>query len=228
MKVAVLLSGCGVYDGSEIHESVFSLLALAQNNLEFICIAPDIKHHHVINHINGEEVNEERNVMIESARISRGEITSISEVSLDEISSLVIPGGFGAAKNLSNWAFRGRDSEVLNEVKNLIFHCIENKKPIVSLCISPTIIAKTLEGGDYNTKLTVGGVNEKSEYNISEINDELSSLGSQTESRSLKEISIDNHLKIISAPCYMLDGKIDEIYNNTKMAIDELSEILSS
>ena len=85
-----------------------------------------------------------------------------------------------------------------------------------------------MEGSDYNTKLTIGGVNEKSEYNISEINDELSSLGSQTENRSLKEISVDNRLKIISAPCYMLDGKIDEIYNNTKMAIDKLSEILSS
>lgn len=228
MKVAVLLSGCGVYDGSEIHESVFSLLALAQNNLEYICIAPDIKHHHVINHTNGEELNEGRNVMIESARISRGEITSISKVRLDEVSSLVIPGGFGVVKNLSSWAFKGRDSEVLDEVKNLIFHCIENKKTIVSLCVSPIIIAKTLEGSDYNAKLTIGSVDKKSEYNISEINDELSFLGSQTENRSLKEISVDNHLKIISAPCYMLDGKIDEIYNNTKMAIDKLSEILSS
>lgn len=228
MKVAVLLSGCGVYDGSEIHESVFSLLSLAQNNLEYICIAPDIKHHHIINHTSGEELNEERNVMVESSRISRGEITSVSEINLNEISSLVIPGGFGEAKNLSSWAFKGIDSEVLPEIKDLIFHCIENKKPIVSLCISPTIIAKVLEGSDYSAKLTIGSVNEKSEYNISEINNSLSSLGSQTEDKSLKEISVDNRLKIISAPCYMLNGKIDEIYNNTKMAIDKLSEILSS
>jgi enhancing lycopene biosynthesis protein 2 len=228
MKVAVLLSGCGVYDGSEIHESVFSMLALAQNKLEYICIAPDIKHHHIINHTNGEELNEARNVVVESARISRGEIISVSKVNLNEISSLVIPGGFGAAKNLSNWAFSGADSEILTEVKNLIFHCVENKKPIVSLCISPVIIAKSLEGTNYRPKLTVGSVSEKSEYDIKEINDALSSLGSETEEKSLEEISIDNHLKIISAPCYMLDGKIDEIYNNTKMAIDKLSEMLSS
>ena len=85
-----------------------------------------------------------------------------------------------------------------------------------------------MEGSDYSAKLTIGSVNEKSEYNISEINNSLSSLGSQAEDRSLKEISVDNRLKIISAPCYMLNGKIDEIYNNTKMAIDKLSEILSS
>ena len=186
MKVAVLLSGCGVYDGSEIHESVFSLLSLAQNNLEYICIAPDIKHHHIINHTNGEELSEERSVLIESSRISRGEITSVSKVNLDEVSSLVIPGGFGAVKNLSSWAFKGCDSEVLDEVKNLIFHCIENKKPIVSLCISPTIIAKVLEGSDYSAKLTIGSVNEKSEYNISEINDALSSLGTQRKERYCK------------------------------------------
>ena len=121
MKVAVLLSGCGVYDGSEIHESVFSLLALAQNNLEYLCIAPDINHHHIINHTTAEEKNEERNVLIESSRISRCKIISISELDLNEISSLVIPGGFGVVKNLSNWAFKGVDVDILTEVKSLIF-----------------------------------------------------------------------------------------------------------
>ena len=133
MKTAVLLSGCGVYDGAEIHESVFTLLALTQNQLDYICVAPDIAQNHVINHTNGEEMNDTRNVFVESARIARGEILSLSELNKDDISSLVIPGGFGAAKNLSNWAFEGADGCVLQEVKDLITYCVENKKPIVAL-----------------------------------------------------------------------------------------------
>ena len=106
MKTVVLLSGCGVYDGSEIHESVFSLLALDQNNLDYICVAPNIKQHHVLNHANGEELKEERNVFFESARIARGAICSLSDLTYNEISSLVIPGVFGSSINLSECAFK--------------------------------------------------------------------------------------------------------------------------
>ena len=228
MKTAVLLSGCGVYDGTEIHESVLALLALSQNNLDFICTAPDLKQHHVINHISGKEINQERNILVESARISRGEISSLSDIDKNNISSLVIPGGFGAAKNLSSWAFEGPDGNVLQEVKDLILHCIENKKPIVSLCISPTLIAKSLQDTAYHPQLTLGSTKESSEYDISEIHDAISSIGAESNNRSVKEICIDKELKIITAPCYMMNAKINEIYNNIKMAIDKLSELLDS
>ena len=228
MKTAVLLSGCGVYDGTEIHESVLALLALSQNNLDFICTAPDLKQHHVINHISGKEINQERNILVESARISRGEISSLSDLDKINISSLVIPGGFGAAKNLSSWAFEGPDGNVLQEVKDLILHCIENKKPIVSLCISPTLIAKSLQDTVYHPQLTLGSIKESSEYDISEIHDAISSIGAVSNNRSVKEICIDKELKIITAPCYMMNAKINEIYNNIKMAIDKLSELLDS
>ena len=228
MKTAVLLSGCGVYDGTEIHESVFALLALSKNNLEYICIAPNIKQHHVVNHKNGQEINEERNVLVESARIARGDIISLSKLNKNEISSLVIPGGFGAAKNLSNWAFKGSEGEVLTEVKDLILHCIENKKPIVSLCISPTLIAKSLEATAYHPLLTLGTAFEKSEYNIVKIHEAISSVGATAIDKSIKEICVDENLKIISAPCYMMDAKVDEIYANTKMAIDKLSDFLKN
>ena len=135
MKTAVLLSGCGVYDGVEIQESVFAILALSQNNIDYICTAPNINQYHVINHLNGDEINEKRNVLVESSRIARGNIISISKLDKNDISSLLIPGGFGAAKNLSDWAFTGPNGTVMKEVKDLILHCIENKKPIVSLCI---------------------------------------------------------------------------------------------
>jgi enhancing lycopene biosynthesis protein 2 len=226
MKVAVLLSGCGVYDGAEIHESVFSLLSLAQNNLEYICIAPDINQYHVVNHINGEELNQTRNVLVESARISRGEIITINKLDFEEISSLVIPGGFGAAKNLSDWALNNIKSSVLDEVKELVIKCINNKKPIVSLCISPTILAKSLEGGNDQPELTVGSYKEESQYDISEINEALTNIGVNVKNKSINEIHYDRKLNIITAPCYMLDASIDEVYNNTKLAIDKLASLL--
>ncbi len=226
MKTAVLLSGCGVYDGTEIQESVFALLALSQNNLDFICTAPNVNQHHVINHINGQEMKEGRNVFVESARIARGEIISLSKLNKNNISSLLIPGGFGAAKNLSNWAFEGPNGSVLQEVKDLILHCVENRKPIVALCISPTLIAKSLEGTSYISQLTLGSIKGKSEYDISEINGAISSIGSVAHNKSIEEICVDKDLKIISAPCYMMDAKVNEIYNNIKMAIDKLSNLL--
>ena len=130
MKTAVLLSGCGVFDGSEIHESVLAFLSLSQNNLAFVCTAPETDHYHIINHLTGDETLEKRNVLVESSRLSRGEITPLSALNLNNVSSLVIPGGFGSAKNLSDWAFKGPNGDVLIEVKNLILHCIKNKKPI--------------------------------------------------------------------------------------------------
>ena len=226
MKVLVLLSGCGVYDGSEIHESVFAMLSLSQNNLEFICAAPDIKHHHVVNHLNGEDQKEERNVLSESARIARGDVCSLDDVDFSSVSSLVIPGGFGAAKNLSNWAFKGVDSLVLPAVKNLILHCFENKKPVVALCISPVVVVKSLEGSSLSPLVSVGSVNEKSEYDINEIHGFLSSLGAKTENRSINEVLYDEDLRLISAPCYMMESTADQVYVNTKMAIDKLADIL--
>ena len=226
MKTAVLLSGCGVYDGAEIHESVLTLLALTQNNLDFICTAPDVDQHHVVNHFNGNEMNETRNVFIESARISRGKICKLSELDTKMISSIIIVGGFGAAKNLSDWAFKGPQGQVVNEVRDIILHCIESKKPIVSLCISPTIIAKVLEGGAYNPLLTIGSTQEGSDYEIADLNEEISSLGAIPTNKSANEFCFDEKLKIISAPCYMIDIKINELYNNIKMAVDKLAELL--
>ena len=222
MKTAILLSGSGVYDGSEIHESVMAMLSLSQNNIDYICTAPDINQHHVINHMNGEETSQQRNVLHESARIARGQIVPLSELKFENISSLVIVGGFGAAKNLSNWAFKGPNGDILEEIKDLILYFIKNKKPIVALCISPILIAKSTEGTKYCPKITLGSEKENSEYNISEINQVIKSIGSIPENRNINEICVDTDLRIITAPCYMMNANIDEIYLNTKMAIDTL------
>jgi enhancing lycopene biosynthesis protein 2 len=129
-KIAVLLSGSGVYDGSEIHEATLSLYALSKNELDYQCFAPDKEQYHVINHLTGEVSNETRNVLVESARIARGNIKALSELKVEEFDGILLPGGFGAAKNLSSYAYEGEKYSVDLEVENVLkaFHAA--KKPI--------------------------------------------------------------------------------------------------
>ena len=115
---------------------------------------------------------------------------------------------------------------VVQEVKDLILHCVETNKPVVSLCISPTLIAKSLQGTPYHPTLTLGSTEESSEYNISESHEAISSIGSIAENKSINEVCHDKKLNIISAPCYMMDAQVDEVYKNIKMAVDKLSTIL--
>ena len=227
MKTLVLLSGSGVYDGSEIHESVFALLSLNKKNLDFICCAPNTKQHHVVNHQNGEELIEERSILIESARIARGNIISLDDVKFEDISSLVIPGGFGVAKNLSSWAFDGYNCKILKEVRDLILHCVSHQKPIVSLCISPVIIAKSLEGSDFKPVISLGSNCSSSDYDIDEIHNAVSNLGAKTKNRKINQVCIDENLRIISAPCYMMNGEIKDIFSNIDQAIDKLCDFLN-
>jgi enhancing lycopene biosynthesis protein 2 len=225
MKIGVLLSGCGVYDGAEIHESVLTLLALAEAGHEALCISVDDKQHHVINHITGEEMNESRNMLIESARIARGAVREISKISPADIDALVIPGGFGNAKNFTNWAFHGPSGEIRPDVKLLIVNLINVGKPIVALCVSPVVLAKALEGSNISLNLTIGSTKSASPYTISGFMEGINSTGAQTIERELNEVLIDKENKIISAPCYMMDATILEIHKNIKQAIDALNQL---
>ena len=119
MKIGVLLSGCGVYDGSEIQEAVLAFLAIKEAGHDYICISVNQDQHHAINHINGEEMPETRNMLVESARIARGDIQEVNHVSPADIDAVVIPGGFGAAKNFSDWAFNGPEGTILPEIKTV-------------------------------------------------------------------------------------------------------------
>jgi len=168
-RIGVLLSGCGVYDGSEIHESVFTLLAIDQLGGKAICMAPNAEQHHVVNHITGNEMPEKRNVLIEAARIARGDIRDLTEVTAAELDALVIPGGFGAAKNLTTWAFNGPDGTINKEVKRIINEVHSAGKPLVGLCMGPTVIAKALENSSTKAHLTVGTTTEASPYEIAAI-----------------------------------------------------------
>lgn len=225
-NIAVILSGSGVYDGSEIQEAVFSLLEIASHGAKYQCFSPNIDQHHVINHINGEEMKEKRNVLIESARIARGEIKALSEFDISNFNGLVIPGGFGAAKNLTKWAFSGHDGEINKEVKSTILSFVKAGKPIVGLCMGPTVIAKALQGENIVPKLTVGTTAKKSPYDIGAISEGINKTGATAEMRAIDEILIDTNHKIITAPCYMMEGNIVDIHKNVKQAIGALFNLV--
>ncbi len=225
-KIGVLLSGNGVYDGAEIHESVFTLLAIDENRGDAVCFAPNMDQHHVVNHMTGDEMNEKRNVLVEAARIARGAITDIAGINAESIDALVIPGGFGAAKNLTKWAFSGPDGEIHPDVKRVINEMVNANKPIVGLCMGPTVIAKALEGGGLSVHLTAGTTEEASPYEIDAISQGMEKVGAVAEMKTIREIHVDESNKIITAPCYMMDGTITDVRNNIKQALDALFEML--
>lgn len=219
LKIGVLLSGCGVYDGAEIQESVFSLLAIEELGAEAVCISIDKNQHHVVNHMNGAELPETRNMMVESARIARGKITEINSIDPADIDALVIPGGFGSAKNFTNWAFSGPEGTILPEVKLLIVNMVNVGKPICALCVSPVVVAKALENSKVFSTMTIGSTDAPSEYDISGFQAGLESVGVTAENKLISEIAIDHANKIVSAPCYMMETSLVELRNNIKMAI---------
>jgi enhancing lycopene biosynthesis protein 2 len=225
MKIGLLLSGCGVYDGAEIQEAVLSLLAIEEAGHEAICISIDKDQHHVVNHLNGEEMTESRNMLIESARIARGNIKEISTISPADIDALIIPGGFGSAKNFTTWAFTGPDGTILPEVKLLLVNLYNVGKPIIALCVSPVVLAKAFEDSNVKLNLTIGSDKENSPYDISSFSKGLEKTGAHPEMKSVKEILIDKENKIITAPCYMMDATIVEIRNNIKQAVEALGSL---
>ncbi len=226
MKIGVLLSGCGVNDGAEIHESVFTLLAIEEAGHEVAFIGIDKNQHHVINHLNGEVQNESRNMMVEAARIARGEITEINKIAPADIDMLVIPGGAGSAKNLTTWAFDGPDSEILPEVKLLIVNMVNVGKPIVALCVSPVVVAKALEGSDVKPFMTMGSDKAESEYDIKGFTDGLSKVGAATTMKLANEINVDRVNKIVTAPCYMMKSNILTLRKNISDAINAGIELV--
>ena len=198
-KTAIILSGNGVYDGAEIHEATMTMYAVVKNGGTYQIFAPDMEQHHVVNHITGEEMNEKRNVMIEAARIARGNIKPLSELNMEDYDALMIPGGFGVAKNLSDFAFKGPDCTVLPDVENAIQDSVAQGKPIGALCISPVVVAKVLDG----VSVTIG--QDKETANA------VNKMGSKHEITNHGEVVVDKTYKVATTPCYMLDAKITDI-----------------
>lgn len=200
-KIGVVLSGCGVYDGSEIHEAVLTLLAIDRNGAEAVCMAPDMELSEV-DHLSGNATGATRNVLVESARIARGKIRNIAEVNAGELDALIFPGGFGAAKNLCNFAGKGAAATIHPEVAKLLREIAAVKKPICAICIAPALVAATL-GKEYAPKVTIG--------NDAGTAAAIVAMGSEHIICPVTEFVVDKHNKIVSTPAYMLAQSISEV-----------------
>ncbi len=212
-KIAVVLSGCGVFDGSEIHETTLTLYAIAKNGGHYEIFAPDVPQHHVINHITGEEMNENRNVLIESARIARGKIRDLADFDASEFDAVILPGGFGAAKNLSDWAFKGPEAGILPQMENCLQSMHKAGKPIGALCISPVLLTKIFE----DVMITIGS-------DPSTI-DAVKTAGAKHVETTHGEIVIDEKYKVVTTPCYMLDATIDQIGEGAENVVKAIMEM---
>lgn len=204
---AVILAGCGHQDGAEIHEATLTLWAIHKHGADFRCYAPDIRQHHVLNHINGQEMREQRNVLIESARIARGKVAALATFSPEHADALVLPGGFGAAKNLCSYAFDGPNCTVQPDVARAIEAMHRAGKPIGALCIAPVIVAKVLG----QVTLTIGEDAATVEN--------LAAMGARHQPTREGEIAVDEANKIVSTPCYMLNSRIDQVANGVDRLI---------
>ena len=213
-KIAVVLAGNGVFDGSEIHEATLTLYSIIKNGATYDIFAPNIDQHHVINHITGDEMPEKRNVLIESARIARGKISDLANFKADNYDAIIFPGGFGVAKNLCSFAFDGTNCSVNPDVEKAIRSMVEQNKPIGALCIAPVLLAKIL--GDVN--LTIGQDKGTAEA--------IKTMGATHKETSHGEVIIDQKYKLVTTPCYMLEANIGQIgdgANNIVKAILDLT-----
>jgi len=212
-KVAVVLAGSGYLDGAEIRESVITLLALDRAEAQVQCFAPDINQMHVVNHLTGEEVKgESRNVLVESARIARGNIKDLSQANVNDFDALILPGGFGAAKNLSDVAVKGADADVLPEFKELILSFLDAKKPIGAICISPAVVAAAVKGAR-KIEVTVG----KDDGGL------ISGMGADHKSCDTTDICIDEAHLIVSCSAYMDDSaRIKDVATGIEKLVEKV------
>jgi len=217
-KIGVVLSGCGVYDGSEIHEAVITLLAIDRAGAEAVCMAPDMEQMHVVNHLTGEVAgNEKRNVLVESARIARGKIRSIKDVRVADVDALIFPGGFGAAKNLCDFAVKGVDCSAHPEVARLVREVVQAKKPLAAICIAPALVSRVLGNEKLAHELTIGTDAGTAQA--------LEKMGSVHVACPVSEFIVDRKNKIVSTPAYMLAGRISEAAEGIEKTVKALLEM---
>ncbi len=214
-KIAVILGGCGTRDGSEINETVMLLLALDQHGIKYECFAPDINQYQVINHVTGEVVNEERNMMVEAARIVRGAISPLAGFDADNYDGLAIPGGAGIANNLFTYFIDGMQMTVLPEVRDAIVKIHQQNKPIAAMCIAPVLVANVLR----NVTVTLGDENCGPAKDVVE-------MGAHHHPTKNGEVASDLDNKIFTTPCFMLDATLKDIYAGAYNMVDAFEKAL--
>jgi len=210
-KVAVILSGSGVFDGAEIHEAVLALHAIEKQGATWHCFAPNIDQLHVINHKTGEEMDETRNVLVEAARIARGNIEDVAKLNPDEFDALLLPGGFGAAKNLTDFAVHGAECSINTHVASACRAFAQANKPAGYLCIAPVIIPMIYENG---VKGTIG--------NDAATAATFNTMGGEHIDCAVDEIVYDQEHKVLSTPAYMLANSISEAASGIEKLVSKL------
>lgn len=216
-KIGVLLSGCGFLDGAEIHESVLTLLAIAKHKAEAVCMAPDASQAEVINHLTGKKTSEKRNILAESARIARGKILNLKEVKVSQIDALILPGGYGAAKNLSDFQSKGPSCSVHPDVERLVREIRKAGKPLGAICIAPAVLAKIFQGEAL--KLTIGDDPETASA--------IQALGQNHTLCKVNQICSDSKHQLVSTPAYMLAQNIWEAHLGIDRLVQEIMQMLS-
>ncbi|CAH2315260.1 Hypothetical predicted protein [Pelobates cultripes] len=221
-KVAVILSGCGVYDGSEIHESSATYVHLSRAGAVTQFFAPDIDQMHVVDHVKGQPTEEKRNVLTESARIARGNIKDLKDLNVSDYDALIIPGGFGVAKNLSSWAVKGKDCSVEKAVEVAFkgFHAA--KKPIGLCCISPVLAAKLLPG----CEVTVGCDTECEKWPYAGTAGAIKDLGCKHINKEVHEVHVDKKNKLVTTSAFMCNSPIHEIYDGIGVFVTDVMKLI--
>lgn len=214
-RFAVVLSGCGVFDGSEIHEAVMTMLAIDNAGARYEIFAPDIAQHHTVNHMTG-DAGPERNVLQEAARIARGKIAPLSQLKAADFDALIFPGGFGAAKNLCTYAFDGAAMKVNPDIERVLAEFRAAKKPIGALCISPVILAKVIPG----CLVTVGADGDDAKNTVA--------MGARHQITTHEEVCIDEANLLFTGPCYMLDATIGQIQRGAENVVRAMLKATNS
>ena len=216
MRCAIILSGCGVKDGSEIHESVTAMLSLAERGHSYMCYAPNKWQRFVVDHVNGRNLEEKRNILSESARIARGKIQDLKTADLKDFDAVILPGGFGAAVNLCDFGVCGADCHVDPDLEAFLKRVQEAGKPIGFMCIAPVIAARVF--GDKGVRMTIGddaGTAQACE-----------AMGAKHEVCRFDEACVDEKLKIVTTPAYMCARNVAECYASAKALVLAIEKLL--
>jgi enhancing lycopene biosynthesis protein 2 len=216
-NVGVLLSGCGFLDGAEIHESVLTLLALDQQGATIICCAPKVSFA-VVDHLTKKPTGEKRDVLAEAARIARGEIRDVATVQATQLDALILPGGFGAAKNLCNFAEKGAACTVHPEVERLIGDCLAARKPVGAICIAPALLARIAGKRGVKATLTIG--------NDAGTAGAIVAMGCVHENRPVTEVAVDRAHKVVSTPAYMLGPGPAAVFEGIRKLVEQVLALI--
>jgi len=217
-KVGLLLSGCGVNDGAEIHESVIAMLALDRAGVEMELMAPNIDQMHVVNHYTGQEMDEYRNVLVEASRIARGNIKDMAEISGNDIDALIIPGGFGVAKNLCDYAMAGPECSINPDVFRLISELQSLNKPIGAICIAPAMMAKIFGEQGASANMTIGFDEATSK--------DIESMGSVHVECKVSDMVVDEDNNLVSSPAYMEAQSIKEAADGIEKLVKQVLSMI--